>query len=56
MLIKVLKDFEDDGLVLRKSFPVIPLHTRYSLTPDGQESAKLVTQQTDWISNYLSDC
>lgn len=56
MLIKVLKDFEDDGLVLRKSFPVIPPHTEYSLTPAGQESAKLITQLTDWIGNYLSDC
>ncbi|MBK4715739.1 MULTISPECIES: winged helix-turn-helix transcriptional regulator [Tenebrionibacter/Tenebrionicola group] len=54
MLIKVLKDFEKDGLVLRKSFPVIPPHTEYSLTPAGLQAADLVTQLTDWVSNYQS--
>lgn len=56
MLIKVLKDFEADGLILRKSFPVTPPHTEYTLTPAGEESAELVIQLTDWIGHYLSDC
>nr|WP_201027360.1 helix-turn-helix domain-containing protein [Serratia rubidaea] len=52
MLIKVLKEFEKDGLVLRESFPVVPPHTEYSLTTAGQEAAGLITLLTDWIGNY----
>jgi len=52
MLIKVLKDFEKDGLVQRESFPVVPPHTEYSLTTAGLEAAGLITLLTDWVGNY----
>ncbi|MNS70891.1 HTH-type transcriptional activator HxlR [compost metagenome] len=55
MLIKVLKELEEDGLVIRVSFPVIPPHTEYSLSPAGVEVAGLVTVLTDWIGNYQAE-
>lgn len=52
MLTKVLKDLEEDGLVTKKSLPVIPPHTEYTLTSSGLEAARLITLLTDWIGNY----
>ncbi|MCX3309052.1 helix-turn-helix domain-containing protein [Pantoea vagans] len=54
MLAKVLKDLEEDGLITRESFPVLPPHTEYTLTAAGFEAAALITQLTDWVGNYVS--
>lgn len=54
MLAQTLKKLERDGLVLRQSFPVVPPHTEYSLTPLGSEAAARVQELTDWIETNLS--
>jgi DNA-binding HxlR family transcriptional regulator len=53
MLAQTLQALEQDGFVSRKSFPVVPPHVEYSLTPMGNEIAKQVETLTDWINQNL---
>lgn len=53
MLALTLRRLEGDGLVARESFPVIPPHVEYSLTPMGREAEGLVEALTDWIEVNL---
>jgi len=53
MLAQTLQQLEGDGLVLRRSYPVVPPHVEYSLTPFGEEAARLVESLTDWIEARL---
>src|SRR3981081_225542 len=39
MLAQTLRELERDGLISRTSFPVVPPHVVYALTPLGQECA-----------------
>ena len=54
MLAHTLQGLEGDGFVLRKSYPVVPPHVEYSLTPLGVEVAKKVEDLADWIQGSLS--
>ena len=49
MLAQTLQGLEYDGFVLRQSYPVVPPHVEYSLTPLGMEIAKKVEDLADWI-------
>jgi DNA-binding HxlR family transcriptional regulator len=53
MLAQTLQWLESDGLVLRVSYPVVPPHVEYSLTPLGQEAAQRVEELADWIEVNL---
>ena len=53
MLSQTLQALEADGFVLRVSFPVVPPHVEYSLTPHGEQIAHLVQQLADWIEVNL---
>ena len=53
MLSQTLQWLEGDGLILRKSYPVVPPHTEYSLTDLGQEAAERVAALADWIEDRL---
>jgi DNA-binding HxlR family transcriptional regulator len=53
MLAQTLQWLESDALVNRKSFPVVPPHVEYSLTPLGVEAAKHVEALADWIEESL---
>jgi len=53
MLAQTLQWLESDALVNRKSFPVVPPHVEYSLTPLGIEAAKHVEALADWIEESL---
>lgn len=53
MLAQTLQCLEGDGFVLRKSYPVVPPHVEYSLTPMGQEVARQVEVLADWIEGNL---
>ena len=54
MLAQTLQWLEQDGLVLRQEFPVVPPHVEYSLTPMGVEAAERVRGLADWIEFNLS--
>nr|WP_041376189.1 helix-turn-helix domain-containing protein [Polymorphum gilvum] len=49
MLAQTLQVLEADGFVDRTSYPVVPPHVDYALTPLGQEAAHSVRIFADWI-------
>lgn len=53
MLAQTLQWLEADGFVNRKSYPVVPPHVEYSLTPMGYEIAEKVAALADWIEENL---
>ena len=53
MLAQTLQWLEADGLVDRRSFPVVPPHVEYRLTPLGDEAAEKVASLADWIEERL---
>lgn len=53
MLSQTLRWLEDDGLVLRKSYPTAPPQVEYSLTPLGREVGLRVEALADWIEFNL---
>ncbi len=55
MLAQTLKTLERDGLVLRKSQPVIPPHVDYSLTDRGYELTALLVPLVTWAYNNAED-
>lgn len=54
MLAQTLQWLESDGFVNRKSFPVVPPHVEYSLTPVGYEVSEKVAALADWIELNLA--
>ncbi|ATF94360.1 Uncharacterized HTH-type transcriptional regulator yybR [Cedecea neteri] len=53
MLAQTLQWLEADGFVDRKSYPVVPPHVEYTLTPMGHEIADKVAALADWIEENL---
>ncbi|WP_024558113.1 winged helix-turn-helix transcriptional regulator [Franconibacter pulveris 1160] len=53
MLAQTLQWLEHDGFINRKSFPVVPPHVEYSLTPLGLEVSEKVAALADWIELNL---
>ncbi len=53
MLAQTLQWLEEDGFVLRVSYPVVPPHVEYSLTPLGEEAGARVRELADWIEVNL---
>lgn len=53
MLAQTLACLENDGLVVRKSLPVMPPHVEYSLSELGLEVGGIVEGLADWIETHL---
>ena len=53
MLALTLRWLEDDGLVERKAYEVVPPHVEYRLTPMGVEAAEKVRGLADWIETNM---
>ncbi len=53
MLAQTLQALEDDGMVHRHAFDVVPPHVEYSLTPLGREAAEKVRILADWIETSM---
>lgn len=55
MLTQTLQQLEQDGFVKRVSYPVVPPHVEYSLTPLGEGISQKVQAMTDWIEINLAE-
>lgn len=51
MLASTLRTLADDGLVRRESFPTVPPHVEYSLTPLGTDLMRRMLPLMDWIAD-----
>jgi DNA-binding HxlR family transcriptional regulator len=54
MLAQTLQLLEQDGIVDRVAFNVVPPHVEYSLTPLGKEAAEKVRLLADWIETNIT--
>lgn len=50
VLAQTLRELERDGLILRTSYPVVPPHVVYSLTPLGDACAEHVAGIFAWLT------
>ncbi len=55
MLAQTLQTLEADGFVERISYPVVPPHVEYLLTPMGEQISEKVEALADWIELNLGD-
>jgi DNA-binding HxlR family transcriptional regulator len=55
MLIKVLKELEDEKLVARKVFAEVPPRVEYSITPLGLTLNALITEIHAWGEYHLAN-
>ncbi|MGN0849512.1 MAG: winged helix-turn-helix transcriptional regulator [Victivallaceae bacterium] len=53
MLSQQLKELENDGIVRRKLYPVVPPKTEYSLTEQGKTLVPIVNSMSDWGHQYF---
>ncbi|MDD5471938.1 MAG: helix-turn-helix domain-containing protein [Sideroxydans sp.] len=54
MLAQTLQQLEMDGFVDRVSYPVVPPHVEYSLTPLGEQIGAQIDSLVDWIESNLA--
>ena len=54
MLSKQLKELEEDGVISRVLYPVVPPKTEYSLTELGQTLAPIVDALCRWGERYFA--
>lgn len=52
MLIQTLKELEADGIINRKSMPVVPPHVEYNLTESGKDLKPVITEMVKWSLKY----
>ncbi len=55
MLTQSLRQMQDDGIVQRHSYPVIPPKVEYSLTEMGESMRPIINSMHEWGMHYLSD-
>lgn len=51
MLGSTLRTLTDDGLVHRESFPTVPPHVEYSLTPLGRDLMERMLPLVEWVAD-----
>ena len=52
MLTRQLRELEQDGVVSRKLYPVVPPHTEYSLTELGESLVPIIEALSAWGKDY----
>jgi DNA-binding HxlR family transcriptional regulator len=55
MLTQTLRKLEEDGLVKRTVFPVVPPRTEYELTPLGQTLIEPLSALCKWATDHMTD-
>ena len=53
MLTKQLRELEQDGLVVRKVFPVVPPHVEHSLSDKGKTLKPILLALRKWGESYV---
>ena len=53
MLTQQLRELEDDDLIIRTVYPVVPPKVEYSLTNIGSSIRPILTSIYDWGKDYL---
>lgn len=53
MLTQQLRELEEQGLITRKIYPVVPPKVEYSLTALGKSLMPVLVAMRDWGANYL---
>jgi DNA-binding HxlR family transcriptional regulator len=54
LLTKQLRELEEDGLVTRTIYPVVPPKVEYSLTEEALTLAPLLINLSDWGGGWLA--
>jgi DNA-binding HxlR family transcriptional regulator len=52
MLASTLRTLAEDGLVHRESFPTVPPHVEYSLTPLGRDLMERMLPLMAWVADH----
>lgn len=52
MLASTLRTLAEDGLVHRESFPTVPPHVEYSLTPLGRDLMERMLPLMEWVADH----
>lgn len=55
MLAQQLREMENDGLIIRKVYPVVPPKTEYSLTDFGRTLVPILDAMCNWGADYLDE-
>jgi DNA-binding HxlR family transcriptional regulator len=55
MLTQTLRELEQEGLVERKVYPIVPPMVEYSLTPLGQTLQEPLSAICKWAESHLSE-
>lgn len=55
MLTQQLRELENDNLVIRKVYPVVPPKVEYSLSDFGRSIIPILDVMCKWGENYLAD-
>lgn len=55
MLTQQLRLLEEDGLINRHVYPVVPPKVEYSLTEFGESIIPILNAMCDWGSHYLNN-
>ncbi|KAA8731484.1 helix-turn-helix transcriptional regulator [Acinetobacter qingfengensis] len=53
LLTKQLRELEEDGLVIRHVYPVVPPKVEYSLSEEGKELQHLIIELSLWGRKWL---
>lgn len=55
MLARQLAELENDGIIVKRIYPVIPVKTEYRITIFGKTFLPVVRAMEQWGNDYISD-